>query len=195
MIRFLIRGLSKVIRIVFFIFFRFRFKSLGYNSYISFPFRIDGFKNIQIGRNTIIKSRSWLYCVKHLNNRNPLIIIGDGCNLGYNNHITCIGLVHISDFVLTANNVFITDNLHSYDKIDIPIIKQEIKHKKDVFIGEGTWIGENACIFGVKIGKNCVVAANSVVINDVPDYTIVAGNPAKVIKSYDLITSKWEIVK
>jgi acetyltransferase-like isoleucine patch superfamily enzyme len=81
--------------------------------------------------------------------------------------------------------VFISDNDHSYSDLDLPIIQQPIKFKKNVSIGSGSWIGENVCIIGASIGRNCVIGANSVVTKDVPDFSVVAGNPAKVIKTIE----------
>ena len=61
---------------------------------------------------------------------------------------------------------------------------RKIVSKGDVEIGENVWIGENACILsGVHIGKGCIIAANAVVTKDVPSFSLVAGVPAKVIKS------------
>lgn len=62
-----------------------------------------------------------------------------------------------------------------------------------VIISDGTWIGTNAVIVGnVKIGKNCVIGANSVVTKDIPDYCIAAGIPARIIKRYNIETHSWE---
>ncbi len=59
-------------------------------------------------------------------------------------------------------------------------------------IGDGTWIGTNAVIVGnVRIGKNCVIGANSVVTKDIPDYCVAVGIPCKVIKRYSLETQNW----
>lgn len=59
-------------------------------------------------------------------------------------------------------------------------------------IGDGSWLGKNVVVIGnVSIGKNCVIAANSVVTKDVPDYSIAAGIPARVIKRYDFDRKEW----
>ena len=61
-------------------------------------------------------------------------------------------------------------------------------------IGTGTWLGENVCVIGAKIGKQSIIAANSVVTKDVPDYCIAAGSPAKVIKQFNFDKQAWEKV-
>ena len=65
----------------------------------------------------------------------------------------------------------------------LPPQKRPLYSKGAVFIGDNVWIGDKATILpGVKIGEGAVVAANAVVTKDVPAYSMVAGNPAKVIK-------------
>ena len=86
----------------------------------------------------------------------------------------------------------ISDNLHSYENISLPISKQPVKQIGCVKIGDGTWLGENVVVIGAKIGKNCVIGANSVVNKDIPDYCVSVGIPAKIIKRFNLKTSKWE---
>ena len=82
-------------------------------------------------------------------------------------------------------NVYITDCDHEYRNIKIPVIDQGIVQRgQRVSIGEGSYIGINAVIVGnVKIGKHCVIGANSVVTKDVPDYCVAVGSPARVIKN------------
>ena len=117
--------------------------------------------------------------------------IGKNCELGYNNHITSIKSVTIGDYVLTANNVYISDNIHEYLDVTKPVIQQPIRFKGAVNIGDGVWIGENACIIGVSIGKNSVIGANSVVTKDIPDFSVAVGAPAHVIRKFDAELQKW----
>lgn len=80
--------------------------------------------------------------------------------------------------------MYITDCDHEYRNIDVPAIDQGVAQKgQKVSIGEGSYIGINVVIVGnVKIGKHCVIGANSVVTKDVPDYCVAVGSPARVIK-------------
>ncbi|WP_350669671.1 DapH/DapD/GlmU-related protein, partial [Pseudoalteromonas sp. 43-MNA-CIBAN-0464] len=73
-------------------------------------------------------------------------------------------------------------------------IHQPVKFHRDVLIKSGAWIGENVCIIGASVGKNSVVAANSVVTKDVPDYCVVAGAPARIIKRYCHESQSWKKV-
>lgn len=94
--------------------------------------------------------------------------------------------------------MFVADYNHEYVNPNIPIKDQGNRAKKDdrVLIERGTWIGTNAVIVGnVHIGKNCVIGANSVVTKDIPDYSIVGGVPAKIIRRYNKETKSWERVK
>jgi acetyltransferase-like isoleucine patch superfamily enzyme len=180
-----------ILRKSFFSYFNsFFFKSIGKRSIIFRPYRVDGHENVIIGSNTIIQRNSWLYC-KSVNFENAILKIGNNCTFGYNNHITCVKNVIIGDFVLTANNVYISDNLHSYENIELPIMMQPVYFKSLVNIGEGSWIGENVCIIGASIGKNCVIGANSVVTKDIPDYSVAVGSPARVIKTYNVDLQSW----
>src|SRR5690606_32270085 len=99
-------------------------------------------------------------------------------------HLYATGLVDIGNNVLIADKVYISDNLHSYEDVNIPIWKQPIKQLREVRIGNNSWIGENVCIIGANVGNHCVIGANSVVTKDIPDYCIAVGTPAKIIKRY-----------
>ena len=181
-------------RIIFRLLHAWRMGSCGKNVLIDWPFRLDGTQFMSINENSLIQKRAWLYC-NPIDEMSCELKIGARCNFGYNNHIVSVKEVVIADDVLTANNVFISVSLHTYDDIEVPIMYQPIKFKRSVGIGSGTWIGENACIIGAHIGKNCVIGANSVVTEDVPDYSVAVGAPAQVIKYFDQVSKTWVMKK
>ena len=123
------------------------------------------------------------------------LIIEDGTIIGNFNHIFATKKIVIHKDVLTADKVYISDNLHGYENINLPIIKQAIVQKGEVEIGEGCWLGENVCVLGAHIGKHCVIGANSVVTKDIPDYSVAVGAPARIIKRYDFIKKSWVIIQ
>lgn len=120
------------------------------------------------------------------------LIIGNGCAIGHFNEIYATKSIVIEDNVLTADRVYISDNLHGYENPDMPIIKQPIKQNGTVRIGEGSWLGVGVAVIGANIGKHCVIGANAVITKDIPDYSVAVGIPAKVIKRYNFSTRKWE---
>ena len=78
-------------------------------------------------------------------------------------------------------------------KYNIPIKKQQLISKGPVIIEDDCWLGfETEILSGVHIGKHSIVAARAVVTKNVPPYSIVAGNPARVIKQYNFETKQWE---
>ena len=124
---------------------------------------------------------------------NPQIIIGDGTLVGKNCTIAAINKVEIGKHVLFAGHVHITDHSHGYEDILQPIAPQRLSCKGPVIIEDDCWLGFSCEILsGVHIGKHSVVAARSVVTKDVPPYSIVAGNPARIVKQYNFETKQWE---
>jgi acetyltransferase-like isoleucine patch superfamily enzyme len=116
----------------------------------------------------------------------PVLEIGSGSYIGYQTAIMTGHGVHIGEKVLIANRVFIAgDDSHPMD----PIARMQngpprIEDVKEVWIEDGAWIGEYAAVLkGVRVGKGAVVGAHAVVTKDVPPYTLVVGNPARVVKS------------
>lgn len=112
---------------------------------------------------------------------------GKGSEIGERCRISIANSLDIGEKVRLSPNVYITDCDHEYRNISVPVIDQGIAQKgQTVSIGYGSYIGINAVIVGnVKIGKHCVIGANSVVTHNVPDYSVVVGFPAKVIKKCD----------
>ena len=168
-----------------------KFNSFGNKSAILFPRSIDGIANICIGNNVVIQYKTWLAAVPLTGVSTCELIIGDGSCIGNFNHIYATKSIVIGKNVLTADRVYISDNLHSYEDITMPIIKQPIKQIGTVVIGDGSWLGENVCVIGANIGQNCVIGANSVVTKDIADYSVAVGIPAKIIKRYCLESSVW----
>jgi acetyltransferase-like isoleucine patch superfamily enzyme len=178
---------SRIFRIIF----KSRFFTFGYNSSIIFPLNISGMKNIKIGNNVYVSYKTWLAAVPIKKSDDCELIIGNGSCIGNFNHIYATKSIIIGNNVLTADKVYISDNLHSYEDISIPIIFQSIKQVSTVYIGDGSWLGENVCVIGATIGKNCVIGANSVVLNDIPDFSVAVGSPAKVVKKYCFDSKEW----
>jgi acetyltransferase-like isoleucine patch superfamily enzyme len=174
------------------LFYRNCFLNFGKNSSISLPLNIDGMKNIYIGNNVKIAYKTWLAALPHTGEMQCELRIEDGTNIGNFNHIYATKSIVIGKNVITADKVYISDNLHDYEDINLPILYQPIKQIGIVKIGDGSWLGENVCVIGASVGKNCVIGANSVVSKDIPDYCVAVGAPAKIIKRFCFKTKTWQ---
>ena len=96
---------------------------------------------------------------------------------------------------LILANVFITNIDHDYKELNKHIVKQEYLVNETV-IGENCYIGMGSAIMsGTRLGKQCIVGANSVVKGEFPDYCVIVGAPAKIVKKYNFETQEWEKVK
>lgn len=160
------------------------------NLYIGRHVKVSNLGNIIMGSDVIVRPLTHLYC----GCKESTMIMEDGVEIGRGSTISCVNKVTIGRYVLTAPYVYIADHNHEYNDITTPVCKQgvRINDGDEVMIGEGTWIGINAVIVGnVHIGKNCVIGANSVVVNDIPDYCVAVGVPAKVVKRYSHDSGIW----
>jgi acetyltransferase-like isoleucine patch superfamily enzyme len=170
---------------------KFRFGRFGNNSRIIKPTAIDGPKRIFIGDKVLISNQGWLAANPLTGNNDCKLIIGDGTYIGRFSHIYATSKIEIGKKVLIADKVYISDNLHGYKNINIPVIDQPIQQANEVTIGDGAWLGENVCVVGASVGKNCVIGANAVVTKDIPDHCIAVGIPAKIIKRYNPEANDW----
>ena len=153
---------------------------------------------LHFGKRVGIGSETYLGPVKKYAgiSYDPKIIIGEGTWLGKHSSIAAIDRVEIGKHVLFAGYVHITDHSHGYEDISRPISLQTLITKGPVIIEDDCWLGFSCEILsGVHIGKHSIVAARAVVTKDVPPYTIVAGNPARIVKQYNFENGQWESVK
>ena len=159
------------------------------NIYIGKQVSIVGGRKINLKSNVIIRPYVDLWCTGN-------ILIDEGSEIGTRSRISVANELQIGKNVLISPNVYITDCDHEYRNINLPIMQQGIvSNNNKVEIGDGSYIGIHAVIVGnVKIGRHCVIGANSVVTKDVPDYCVAVGSPAKIIKRYYPEIGEWRKV-
>ena len=166
-----------------------QFKNFGKDGFISFPNRIMGTQFISIGSNfrSLYNFRLEAYNILLNQSYNPEIVIGDNVTINTDVHIGCINKIVIGNNVLIASRVYISDHSHgeiNAEALELPPDKRPLVSKGSVIIEDNVWIGEGVCVLpGVKIGKNAIIGANSVVTKNIPQNTVAVGIPAKVIKS------------
>lgn len=162
---------------------RTQFAAWGDGSHIEPHARLDCPWLISVGKMTRLSEYAWLNAKDDRGDGAPTLRVEDGTYIGRFSQINAWRSVDIERDVLIGDRVFISDADHNYSDNGRPIISQGDSFKGAVRLKSGCWIGVGAVILpGVTVGRNAVVAANSVVTRDVPDYSVVAGVPARVIK-------------
>lgn len=141
------------------------------------------FNRFSLGRYSVVEDFSCL------NNAVGDLTIGDYTRIGLRN--TIIGPASIGSHVNLAQNVTVSGLNHNYREADRRIDEQGVS-TATVIIEDDVWVGANAVILaGVTVGKHAVVGAGSVVNMDIPPYSVCAGNPAKIIKTYSPENKMW----
>jgi acetyltransferase-like isoleucine patch superfamily enzyme len=159
---------------------------LGYNAWCH---NNKSSTNVKLGNGVVcrgvIRIEDWA---------NGNIVISDNVYIGDNVIISVADSIYIGNNVLIAHGVQIFDNnthpTNNYERLeDYNSIKSDSKKSinvksKKIIINDNVWIGFNSTILkGVNIGKNSIIASNSLITSDVPENSIYGGNPAKLLKS------------
>lgn len=167
-----------------------KFFHIGRRTVIFSPLKFSETGTVFIGNKTVIANQAWL--MGNQKETGITLRIGNEVRIGHFAHIIARKKVVIEDNVLIADRVYITDCNHKYQNVNLPIMLQDISIEGTVRIGADSWLGENVCVIGAKIGRHCVIGANAVVNRDIPDYSVAVGIPAKVVKKYNHVTGEWE---
>ena len=182
-----VRAISRVQRNVH------RFGAFGEGSLIVPPYRLTCPQRMQIGARTVIGPYAFISVLgeRFRERYDGILRIGDDTSIGQNFIVSCAGSMVIGSNVLISSNVHIGDAIHGYEDPDVPVIAQPMS-RGYVIVADGAFIGVNAVILpNVRIGRHAVVGAGAVVTQDVPDFSVVAGNPARIIRRYDASRRAW----
>ncbi|MBC7398476.1 MAG: acyltransferase [Mucilaginibacter sp.] len=142
---------------------------------------------ITLGDNVSIARDCILFCTGIIAHKGTGIIIGDRTGIGARAFLAGQGGITVGDDVITGPNIQIFSENHNFSDLQLTIKEQSVT-KQAVVIGNNCWLGGGVTILaGVTIGDGCVVAAGSVVNKSFPANSIIAGVPAKLIKSRETV--------
>lgn len=177
------------------LFLKRKFHTYDRSSVIKWPVSLTNGAKIDVGGGNLILSNAQLEAIDSWEGKvlNPSFVIGSGIYIGQNFHGVCANHLHICDNVTISDNVFISDCEHAYQKRGVHVLKQELLVSETV-IGENSFIGFGAVIqAGAKLGRQCIVGSNSVVMKgNYPDCCVLAGAPARIVKQYCRQSGEWE---
>jgi lipopolysaccharide O-acetyltransferase len=160
------------------------FASFGRHSVLQPPIRIGGERRIAVGSGVFVGAGSWLQTLDGFGD-SVALELGDGTSIVGGCVLSAAVSVRLGRNVLFARNVYVSDHSHAFENPELPVLAQGIDRIGPVEIGDGAWLGENVVVCpGVRIGRGAVVGANAVVLEDVPDYSVAVGAPARVVRTF-----------
>ncbi len=174
------------------------FGSFGIDSVLFGPMLLSNPRFIYIGSNVTIRKGVRLEAIVSDPANPPELRIGNNVNIEQNVHVVCHSRVVIGNDVSITGHCAVVDVTHPYEDVHDPVrIGDRILAERSfVEIGDGSFLGFNAIVLpNVRIGAYCIVGAHSLVTRDVPDYSVVAGNPAKVLRRFDTVRGEWTAVR
>lgn len=166
------------------------FRCLGWPVVFNSGVEIENTETLSIGKFSNIGKDTWMRSA--LPGKGTGITLGTNAMIGKRNFISCAKEITVGNNCIFGPNVTVVDSNHEYKDISKPILTQGSSKPIPVLIGDDCWIGINAVILpGTKIGRHCVIGANSVVSGEIPDNSVVTGSPARIVKTFDTKTRRW----
>jgi len=174
--------------------YRCALKALGKSCMIKNPLLLKNAHYITLKDCVIVRDDARLECIAQKGDQTfrPHLILEEGVSIEQRCHITVADELIVGKNTIISFDVMMTDVDHDYYTLNTPIGQQAL-HVKKTRIGENCFLGGGVKIqAGTILGKHCVVGANAVVRGEFPDYCVIVGIPAKIVKRYDVITKQWK---
>jgi acetyltransferase-like isoleucine patch superfamily enzyme len=176
----------------------FPFESAGIDLWIHYTAKLDRSTahRIKLGNHVRLRNDVRLQVLAPQDEKGePVIVMEDSTDIGPQSLICAKNSIHLERDVTLAQSVLIMDHNPAHENIAVPIKDQGVTEGGRIRIEKGCFIGQGAAILCDKgelvLGRNCVVAANSLVTRSFPPYCLIAGNPAKLVQQFDPEKKEW----
>lgn len=150
---------------------------------------------IHIGDRVYVAEDVWFNIVRGSQSDVPSIILGSGTGIGRRCVFTTKNQIRLDEDVTLGPAILLADHAHEFSDVNVPIGAQGTTPGGTILIERGCWLGYGAAVISnsgeLVIGRNSVIGACSVVTRSIPPYSVVVGNPAKIVKQFDPVANKW----
>ena len=176
----------------------FPFASIGRKLSIHYTCDLSRLKahRIKLGNSVRILKDVWINVVASPEqNGGPIVMIDENVGIDRYCQISAKNCIHLERDIIIAQSVLISDHSCAYEDGRLPNCEQGASEGGRIRIGQGSWIGRGAAILCARgelvLGRNCVVAANALITRSFPPYSVIVGNPGRVIRQFNPATNKW----
>jgi acetyltransferase-like isoleucine patch superfamily enzyme len=166
-------------------------KDIGRRTYIDKTVHITGWKYISIGDYSVVSEHTWINVNQRFPNHRH-IIIGSNCYIGRRNIFSSGNQIIIGDYFMSGVECKLLGADHIFDDPCRPYISTGVTSDKSIKIGTNVWLGAGVIVIGnITIGSGSVIGAGTLINKDVPPFSLVIGNPGRIIKRYSFTEKKW----
>jgi len=160
--------------------------------HVAFSAKIIGWKNLKLGCNSVISGGTWINVNNRDSSGNIQVNIGKNVFIGRDNFFTVGKKITVGPYCLTATNCSFIGSSHIISDPFKFYMTTGVTNDWEIIVGANCFFGYGASVVGnVEIGHGCVIGAHCKVMNNIPPFSMVVGNPAVIIKRYDFEEKKW----